>query len=415
MVIHRMSLPHRFRIHKSAIYWWVALIFFSIVPTGIGKYFTQFSVIYPAFLVGMLGFVCVLDRGRVVLCFCASWLCWAGLLLFSLFVVMSVLDPGSGTMPQITGVLVYLLAYVLSALLGTKNEYFPTALLPALVISAGTNIYEFFVAQDSFSISPGRAAGFHVNPNVSGMMLVGLWILWLALRPNKASFHAIVISALVFLGMLITFSRSAIIEYLLLGVLAVGMMRARAGNGTLRTVIVLLCIAALFGVGFAWLDSQALSGGAAVRVESLRGGNFDDDSSVGRMDAALYYWNVFVASPLVGAGKVISLGGLDGGVGPHNAFIGLAADFGILPILLLFGILAGVIRIVFRNRFRGPYDALLSVGVVWIFLSGVSSHNVLYDLDAKLMLGIIIGFLGCYRCASRQRRAYVKVGMACSL
>lgn len=378
-------------IRIATVYWLIAVFFLIAVSSGAGRYLTQFSLEYPALLLCMLIWVYLLNRGRVIRYFLNSWECLGGLMLFLFLTLMTLPDPMAGTMPQATGIIVYVLGFTLAALLARKHESFNSAVLVALLFSAVVNLYEYFLSPNMFSIAPGRAAGFHVNPNVSGMLLAAMWALWMATRSGRQKILSAAISAVVLIGVFVTFSRSAIIEFIAIGLLSLWIsdperkhpMLYRVGWLSLMSVIVIYVTAVFL--------SADISDDARLRLSSLLEGDFSDASTTGRTDALLRYWDLFLDSPLIGAGRVISVSELGTG-GPHNAFVGMAADYGVFPVLILVAVVGHLCFVAYKNRFLEVNDRVQVMAAFCLFFGGIFSHNFFYDLDAKLLLGIMLGF-----------------------
>ena len=143
-----------------------------------------------------------------------------------------------------------------------------------------------------------------------------------------------------------------------------------------------------------WLiDSNILSEGAATRASSLLGISLKDDSNYARYDAAFYYWNLFLTNPIFGFGAFESLAD-PVGLGPHNTFLAMGAEFGIfLASLYIFILFFGAASI-WNHGLSFEFKMIRTVAAAWLILSSLFSHNILYSVSGNLMVGIILGLTG---------------------
>jgi O-antigen ligase len=292
-------------------------------------------------------------------------------------------------MPMFGGLVSYLLAAWLSVRLAGRR-ILAIALLPALLVAVAANLYEFLVAPNTWSVSPGRAAGFFVNPNNSGAMIAGLFALWLALRERGSIFLTLPIALLVLPAIFVTFSRGSIVLFLTLTAIIVWRDLWLDRRRKITTIAVAVAVAVASGSLIGWLSEYDLTPDASMRLQSLLGGRFDDASAESRHDSMLDYLERFFASPVAGAGLFGSLMEVDGR-GPHNAFVAAAADLGIVGLLAYAAIVAIGLRSIHRLRWKGPRAQMQLVIVVWLALFSLFSHNVFYSAEGAMMIGLLMG------------------------
>ena len=389
MAVATMSRP---MITYSAVYAAAASVFMLTTATGIGPYSTQVGP-YWLLLQITLCIILVFLRPMEILQTGLHPAVAYGATLFALLWLLarlSVVRHGlESAMPMFAGLVSYLLAAWLSVRLAGRR-ILAIALLPALLVAVAANLYEFLVAPNTWSVSPGRAAGFFVNPNNSGAMIAGLFALWLALRERGSIFLTLPIALLVLPAIFVTFSRGSIVLFLTLTAIIVWRDLWLDRRRKITTIAVAVAVAVASGFLVGWLSEYDLTPDASMRLQSLLGGRFDDASAESRHDSMLDYLERFFASPVAGAGLFGSLMEVDGR-GPHNAFVAAAADLGIVGLLAYAAIVAIGLRSIHRLRWKGPRAQMQLVIVVWLALFSLFSHNVFYSAEGAMMIGLLMG------------------------
>jgi hypothetical protein len=262
-------------------------------------------------------------------------------------------------------------------------------LLVALCVAAAINHYEFFVAPNTWSLAPGRAAGLFVNSNESAAVIAGLLALWLAVQSHRIWFSWAVglfaVSAIV-----VTFSRGGI-AIVMLGCLgALHVPRVLRRGITLGQVTLAATGAFMLGWLLSSLSSLNLAEDAAMRLESLLTGAFDDSSSLTRELALRIYLDRFFDNPLTGAGAFGTLLDVDG-MGPHNAFVAAGSDFGIGGLCVYLGLI-GLGFFGSGSRVAHSWHGeVMVVCSVWFITASVLSHNVFYSSWGAMFAGILCG------------------------
>ena len=255
------------------------------------------------------------------------------------------------------------------------------SLLMVVALSLLLNIYDFFVP--TFSDTMGRAAGFYLNPNFSGFMLVLTMVASISVVPPKWRF---IFSMLVGVGVLITFSRGG---WLLWGVAISGLVfynyltiSGRAIGSVIALLAVLLIYSLYSGAMLEWLKwlgvSDYLHPGAIARIAGDE--SFSDDSAVSRIQAAYHAWGIFAEHPWFGSGLGYTRE-WDFGVSPHNMFLTMAAEGGVVGV----GILTWLFYLLWRVG-----DDIGKLIAALLMLFSMFSHNVVETPAIMLVCALII-------------------------
>jgi hypothetical protein len=171
------------------------------------------------------------------------------------------------------------------------------------------------------SRAAGRAAGFYINANGSGLAIAfGLPVAITAL-PKALRAPLLLLSAV---GVIATFSRGAAICFLLV---FVWLVWRRTFGGTWAVVLLTSCVVLLLAYVIAYGQTHnLLNDDTSARLMLTK-----DDT--GRLALTLKAWNIFLSSPLIGEG----LGSTRVWNEPlyaHNMFATLAADHGVIGLIM---------------------------------------------------------------------------------
>jgi hypothetical protein len=229
-----------------------------------------------------------------------------------------------------------------------------------------------------------------MNPNDSGAVIafltwftiaVGYYIKW----PWRAA-----VAVLGLFSLMLTFSRGAILIYIFMGFCYYFLnSKISIKRFFIKSIVIVLIIIVFYYVLDFFLTTS-LSEDASMRVLSIRNNDFEDQSVVTRSDAIIEYTRLFIDSPFFGAR---SFGSIDGviGVGPHNSFLALAADFGVFIALLPILISCLVIERLVGSELDRHTSAIVLTPIFWIVFSSLFSHNIFYSPYGAIALGIAIG------------------------
>ncbi|HZZ83178.1 MAG TPA: O-antigen ligase family protein [Anaeromyxobacteraceae bacterium] len=250
-----------------------------------------------------------------------------------------------------------------------------TAVNALLNLSESLGVIDFAAMDgDVTGRVPGRAAGFFINSNVAGIAIVLGLAVAVPRIPRAARVALLLLGAA---GVAATFSRGAQLCFLCLllwlALRKVVPMWPLAMSGAAVALFIAYEGSSLFefferrGV----LNDNTLG---RLRLEA-------DDS--GRTELAHMAWRMFLDSPLIGKGLASTI---DWGasVSSHNQYLGLAAEHGIVGLLLLPAL---GLALCWNNPSAVPLALVL-------MLAGLISHNLLEDRGTLLAISLASGFYG---------------------
>jgi hypothetical protein len=393
----------RLNIKKSALYGLTLWVVFLFAFSGVGPFSTNFLPIYPLTLLSLVTAYVVFFPNSSIRPFMHPQVFISLLFVLILFTTMIVVD---SIAPTFKAMLVFIVCVIaVHGLRGDIRQLKGPSQL-ALAIAVGMNLFEYFFAMNQFSTAPGRAAGLFENPNLSATTIVLLWGIWIAARGRygvvEACFSIIVASAV-----LLTFSRSSVLAFLIINMIGGLMLQT---NWRTRGVFLIwqLITAIIAASALSWLMSTQVSEEALLRLASLLKGRFDDESALARKDMAAAHWDRFLTHPFFGDSPFSSLNMADFGLGPHNAFIAMAADFGSFGLgLYLNQILFGVI-VAYRFRENRQIMTLMVLLVLWFVLASMFITDVCYRPESWAAIAIILG-IGCLK--SSPHPSQIKSGL----
>lgn len=263
------------------------------------------------------------------------------------------------------------------------------AIFAAVLLAVVLNVYELFYPR-TFSFEIGRSAGLYVNANKSGAALIlGMIFSLGVLRQRYRLFFVLVVG----LGVLVTFSRGALVGWLISVLLF-----TLVGEINLKLSLIVGCAAvALTAIVLSsqWNklqyqldDKGVLNKDVVKRIEGFYNvEDFGDDESAAlRRDIAGKAWQMFTNKPILGHGVGASAEwGFE--TGAHNQYLSLMVDHGVLGFFIL-----PVLVIAAAWRARGEAKRICVVFAAFVFSWGVFSHNMLgeyYFLLTFSLMGAI--------------------------
>jgi len=219
-----------------------------------------------------------------------------------------------------------------------------------------------------------RGSGLFGNANQCGAALVIAMIIAAPIVTPRLRIPFFVVAGV---GVALTFSRSSVAGWILaslvLTILDTSRTRVRSvlatGTMGLFLALVFLQIASASGA-IRWFS---LDDNQADRVSFFSTFDTSDDAAQERKDLAFQAWDMFLEKPLLGHGLGSTLEWSQR-ASTHNMFLYLIADHGLVGVLILPALLAGV----FRRRQRmdpGPHWAFCVFALWYAFFS----HNLLEE------------------------------------
>ncbi len=276
------------------------------------------------------------------------------------------------------------LVFLSASLLAARKELSTCLVVGAFTIVAvgmTLNLYELFVAPNTWSTAPGRSAGLYINPNISSGALVGYGTLFLSGRQGKLRSADLLMMAMVILGVFTTFSRTGILAGLVLVGAAV-LVRAQ-GDRMWRLIIpgVAAGVGGIVFVGYV-LASLDLSPDALLRIDSLVSSGGVGDYQDQRGYAAQRALDLVANDPLfgVGVGTVAEME-----EGPHNQFVAVLVDFGVVGLVVYLWVLVRLALIAWRSSRGASTPIWLYLG--WLCSFGFASDDLFIEAATLPLMG----------------------------
>lgn len=253
------------------------------------------------------------------------------------------------------------------------------SVLWSVLAGVGLNAYDLF---NPLTFSPflGRAAGLYMNPNTAAVALVLGMVLSVEVLPVRLRAGFV---GLIGIGVLLTFSRSGALLWVLATGLLVGTRAMTIGALVRFAGLASVVVAGLLAVSGRW---QAAVGGLPL-VSSDAWGRLRlgeravDYSAEIRLAAAREAWAMFRDKPIVGHG----VGATAEWVLPestHNIYLRHLAEYGVVGLAIVPLLAWSVLRR--RAGVPVPRAALGIVAGVVVF--GAFSHNVLDERPILIAL-----------------------------
>ena len=254
------------------------------------------------------------------------------------------------------------------------------------------NILEFTVAPGLLSTAPGRSAGFWQNPNVSADAILLSWIMVKAASADNTGrnfYKNLIIDSVSAIGILTTASRSGIINFIISYIL-LNTYQIIYHKNMRKDILIRLFLVIFFIVFVYFLSTGLMEESSYSRFQSLLTGDFSDQSTFGRENALLDHLARFAAHPWTGAGAFQSID-ITQGLGPHNSYVGIAADFGIFGfVLYIIPMIIALRNIEFKKNM--DFISKMSSGLfMWLFMTSFFSHDIPYSINGWIALSTLLG------------------------
>jgi hypothetical protein len=283
----------------------------------------------------------------------------------------------------------YVVVYLTGLLMSTDKELKPSiryAALSIVTLAVSFNLYELLLANNTWSIAPGRSAGYYVNPNISAGALVGYGAFFIGTRARTLDKYDFTLLAVIFLGVAATFSRTGMVMYFCVFFIVLRSRSVKKYYGMLFFAVASLAIGIVF-ISYV-VPYIHLSKDAQIRLDSFLNSGGVADYSKERGVGALYYLeSVFEKAWWTGFGVRYSLEIKNG---PHNMFAGFASDYGVtglIAYILLNARLAW--NGIFWKRLRDCFAFVALPVAVWFFLYSFASHNLVYDPSIIFLIAMV--------------------------
>lgn len=247
---------------------------------------------------------------------------------------------------------------------------FLAVLLPCLIVLDFLRPGLFYPV-DLVGAVLGRASAIFINPTMAAEAILLVFIFACAVTKMK---YRTPLFLLLGAGILVTFTRSAIIAWLLLGPLLI-FARILPKSAIVVTSIVLGTGLLFVGVFESYLGSRQDFGSAVAnlqaRLDFFSNPKLTDDSAQERAEVIRAGWDLFMQNPIFGAGAGATQFWTERG-STHNQLLMLAAEYGIFGI----GLWMWMAIILWKGEFFENRSLQLALAFLFVFMS-MFTHQML--------------------------------------
>lgn len=258
----------------------------------------------------------------------------------------------------------------------------------------------FSIEHGANSVTSGRAFGFYLQPNTAAAALVAMYLSYIVLR-NKNT--GLLLSSVIFIGILMTASRSGIFLFILIYMLSfvylnrMSAISAFLKRGPLVVFVGIFAVLMLFATiniyeSFGTKNDRDFS--AADRLTAITQVASNDSTSTitndsdSRIGLALSYIDYILKRPF-GYGLAASEKMRAQGIlldAPHNQFIQVSFEAGIIGLVVYLYFLFSIpLSPGYRN-----WKVIKFSLFAFIFLYGLVSNNILDDRMFYFLFGVFV-------------------------
>jgi O-antigen ligase len=238
---------------------------------------------------------------------------------------------------------------------------------------------------------PGRGSGFWINPNSCALVLGFCLFLSLA-YPFRSKGLNLTLRGILVLGMLSTLSRTGL-AMLVIGFAVYGIAAKRVW--TVLQIGVMLLVVALVGSSLVNFLKTTGSKSYASRLQRfgsmLQGDMSSKDQGGDRIILWQYGWRAIMREPILGHGhrfmdNVVPIGN---GFGPHNYYLYVWGNSGILALLALLAFFLMLVRMSWQCTDAKSRAALLAIATM-IMAVAMVDHSFLSNLFFGPIFAIMV-------------------------
>ena len=255
-------------------------------------------------------------------------------------------------------------------------------LVGTVLFAVGLNIYELF-APMTFTRVIGRSAGLYENPNMAGEALVLGMILSVTVLKHRYRGPFLLLAGI---GVFLTVSRASIVVWLM-ATAGLLLMRVVRPKQFLLSASVCLLVALLVLLPradellTAWERTGVINVNLLERLAWFADPSISDHSSWERQNLAKQAWDKVAERPVFGSGTGSYL---DAVILPHNQYLSLMVDHGIIGMMIVPLLLLAV---AFGARGETRWVALIFCGAVMVL--SFFTHTILYTGHGLVLFSLM--------------------------
>lgn len=283
---------------------------------------------------------------------------------------------------------------------GTEKEFIISFLKYMIVVIGGvklmqnttkTELYTLLIIgclsiilhASFFSDSYGRYSGFYINPNAAGYICLSTFALSFGIKNKKLKYLGQIIAVL---GGLLTFSRTFLIILTILNLISLKISFKNIKVFIAGFAIIIGIFS--FGEIFNFSNPRYLAFKSIIfNDETLARKSSYDVGNDSRTETWSHFYGYILDKPIFGNGyRSFQYKGL-WDLGPHNSFLLIIGEAGIIPLILFLFLFTQLIYRGFNKLSEKPHVALIGVST---FLFLLTSHNFFFDYHIILILIFVL-------------------------
>ncbi len=296
------------------------------------------------------------------------WLFYVGFLYFLISGVQLYINYPFGKY------VVYLLKFLILVICG--NSFFKTVttkdVAAALLLGGLSLVFNVLFFADDY----GRYSGFYLNPNAAGYVCATGYALSFALENKKAR---LLLQVVFTICGLLTFSRTYMLVWVIINLLSlrISFKNIRVLVFGLGLGIALLIFGELFNLG----------GARFAQFQSLLDNKSSSELQEGsRTETWALFYDAAVSHPFFGGGFGEFHGGGLHSLGPHNTYLLIFGESGIIPLLLF---LAFILYLLFWSNRLFKLNPSLFLTTITLAVYLLTTHNY-FDNYFKLCITLFL-------------------------
>jgi len=373
---------------KDYIIFFIIFIFYSYIPTYAAA--MKISIINPKniFIISMI-FIFYLNFTTKNSLFFLKIPIMKWILLHTTIVLFWFLLPNNYMdMEEFRKFIFAMMFFVaMNMLIANDDDSFSktrVAILLVTLLAVINNVYEFFhpfafYSENSEYNIIGRSAGFYIDPNIAGQVIVFGLIFSYTIIPNK---FKIFFLFLTLVGVVVTFSRSGMLGWLIVVLLLFRYKLIDKKSSLILFIILLASILLLAPLLYDFIihSFDNHSSNLINRLNFFAQSSKTDGSELERLKIMLAAFDLFADNPLFGAGLGV-IRHWQFHVAPHNIYLSLMAQFGLVGLASYLYLLYTLVA-----KAKGSTKILAKIFLAYLLFMGFTSHNILTAYQTIIVL-----------------------------
>lgn len=280
----------------------------------------------------------------------------------------------------------------------TLRLLFALSLTIPVAVWVSSNYPDFYRVEVGQARDEARATGTFANPNeAAAAVCMVAAVIFGCMTFEKSKVFSVAGIAVCAYAIVLTGSRGGFVVFALLALsqIVISPGYRRVVLFLIGGSVVVLMLYAIYNIA---MVSDTADRTTIRRFDALyrvAQGEVTDETTGGRFELAMNGLRAWAESPLLGNGLGSQRRVGAANIGPHNSYIRIGGEGGVLPLLLFLTMIASLYWFGWKCREPAVRTMVLGFAIV-LTLICMTSHNVLASREQNVMLGIVFGLVaGC--------------------